>query len=432
LTYIDFITDQSDSFQDIETKLLKNNHNNTSKINSNNINIAKNDSIEDKKIIKDEEIEISGGWNMRKESEDFESTEKLLQQFLERKQSNISDDGNIYFTTKKESAKLSKKTAKNIKAESNIVQGINQVANEFNDVVNDINDDDNDNDDVSNEINEDSNNIASLTQKINIASEKFINDKIRIAFFIMIKNQKFKISNTWSISDLIKELKDINYVHFDFYNGSPKLKINFEFIEKDKENINEVDNKFTNDYLLLFKAEENNKENIDEVLFNYFYNENIIFNPVLYSIHRASPFFYLLSLIELSVETFPQLFLNQCYINKESFENQKVSSLLTKQIRDPSAIFSNSIPKWCREVCHNFTFLASFSSRYLYFKICSFDIKRAMTNLYIYVKNYMGESIVDDSTITANKRKKFLINRDKIIESTDRLKNEFKDYNVSE
>jgi E3 ubiquitin-protein ligase TRIP12 len=119
-------------------------------------------------------------------------------------------------------------------------------------------------------------------------------------------------------------------------------------------------------------------------------------------------------------------------ITQNNMENMKVSSLLFKQVKDPYAISSSSLPNWCTELIHSFTYLSSFNSRYLLFKVSSFDRKRSMINLYIYLKNFLGENIFEDKTLgTSLKRHKFKIDRESIIKDTEKLMNEFSNYNGS-
>ena len=110
-----------------------------------------------------------------------------------------------------------------------------------------------------------------------------------------------------------------------------------------------------------------------------------------------------------------------------------MTSLLSKQIKDPYAVTSKSIPSWCTEVNNNFPFFTSFSSRYLLFKVTAFDKKRSMTNLYIFLRNFLGENIFEDKSmnnlITNLNRKKFKINREKIIEDSFSLMNKIGNYN---
>ena len=110
-----------------------------------------------------------------------------------------------------------------------------------------------------------------------------------------------------------------------------------------------------------------------------------------------------------------------------------MTSLLSKQIKDPYAVCTKSIPSWCTEVNRNFPFFTSFSSRYLLFKVTAFDNKRSMTNLYIFLRNFLGENIFEDKSmnnlITNLKRIKVKIHRDNLLEDSFKLMNEINNYN---
>ena len=57
-------------------------------------------------------------------------------------------------------------------------------------------------------------------------------------------------------------------------------------------------------------------------------------------------------------------------IKLTNFENSKMTSLLSKQIKDPYAITSKTIPSWCTEVNNNFPFFLNISaSEYSPFKV---------------------------------------------------------------
>jgi E3 ubiquitin-protein ligase TRIP12 len=51
-----------------------------------------------------------------------------------------------------------------------------------------------------------------------------------------------------------------------------------------------------------------------------------------------------------------------------------------------------------------------------------------MTNLYVYIKNYIGENITDDKTLAKIKRRKFTIDRENILKSTEKLIKEIGTY----
>jgi len=251
-------------------------------------------------------------------------------------------------------------------------------------------------------------------------------NRIGIKFFLHINNQRYIISKSFTINDLKKELK-LSFKKQELVSLLNDFKISFEF-----ENFKGQEDKSTeNKIKYIFEHNVDNINNMDQNLFLRFYQENIISNSAIYSVKRASPFFFIISLLELSINQFGGLFNFNTVIKENVLENLKVSSLIVKQVRDPYAISSNTVPLWCKELCYSYPYLSSFNSRYLLFKTCSFDITRSMYNLYSYVKNFMGEVFTDDKTITnLNKRKRCKIDRDNILNVTDNLMVEFGSYKV--
>jgi len=201
-------------------------------------------------------------------------------------------------------------------------------------------------------------------------------------------------------------------------------------------NLDELDN---------FKIENYSiSDTLEKVLFEKYYFENIINNPALYCIKRASPFVFLISLFELAINNYKNVFkienkdddiglraeTSNELLGNDVLENLKVTSLIFKQTRDPYAVSNMCVPSWCKDLIHNFTYLSGFNSRYLLFKITSFDLKRAISNLYIYLKNYLGENVVDDKNLSTFKRHKYKIDRSKVITDATNLMKDFSGYSV--
>ena len=317
---------------------------------------------------------------------------------------------------------------------------------------------------------------------------KSLDDKLEFIFYALIKDELIVIKDSTCLMDFFKEIKkrikkaDYNIyatdvqIYFDIYLKNPNTLTSFSFknsstsmnnifhdIGEDKINpvwsfsnisthleIYEKIKLFNsyketkNNKILNIKNLDNSKEtiiidnykiidkklndNLENVLFEKYYYENIVNNPGLYCIKRAAPFVYLISLLELAINNYKNIFevenkdedigLRPATIeilSKKNLENLKVTSLLFKQIKDPFAVSNSCIPSWCKDLIHNFTYLSGFNSRYLLFKITSFDLKRALGNLYNYLKNFLGENITDDKYLGSIKRHKYKIDRNKIL-----------------
>ena len=256
-----------------------------------------------------------------------------------------------------------------------------------------------------------------------------------LLYIVTGEGEIFKMKPNLTLSEFLIDAKK-NLKKPDFKNFCFDFIINFSFIERKNIEINlpKRENQFTISKETSFNLNSENQENflLENYLFEKYYYTNIINNNALYNIKRASPFFYLLSLIHLSSNFFSNLFKVQ-KIKLTNFENSKMTSLLSKQIKDPYAITSKSIPSWCTEINNNYPFFTSFSSRYLLFKVTAFDKKRSMTNLYIFLRNFLGENIFEDKSmnnlITNLNRKKYKINRNKILTDSLNLMNNLGNYN---
>ena len=253
-----------------------------------------------------------------------------------------------------------------------------------------------------------------------------------LLYIINFDGELFKMKPNLTLSEFLSDAKK-NMKKTDFIHFCSDFRINFSFIEKEinlspkLEKIIPIEKKIS----FNMNLEQEEKNNLENFLFEKYYYSTIINNKALYNIKRASPFFYLLSLIHLSSNFFSNLFKIQ-KIKLINFENSKMTSLLSKQIKDPYAITIKSIPSWCTEINNNYPFFTSFSSRYLLFKVTAFDKKRSMTNLYIFLRNFLGENIFEDKSmnnlITNSNRKKFKINRNKIIQDSMNLMNTLGNY----
>lgn len=340
------------------------------------------------------EEELISTLSMRKGSEDFENSERILSQLIERKVSSLS----------------------NFEEEEEII------------IVNNSN-----------------SNSAPLA----FSNEDYSHKKrYKILFYTEINNKRLFINNKWTLKDFVREIKSFysKQEYNEFFNsgaGTNSLKIYFEI--RPREDLLDLGhrrkssfNTNTTSVKVMLNYEDSlheiikshSQENfVEEILFFKFYNEKIINNSSLYLVSRASPFIYLISLFEMCINHFGNLFRFKSKIDKDLLENSKISSLLLKQVRDPYAISSNTVPSWCKDITSSFPYLSSFDSKYLFFKTNTFDLKRSMTNLYVYIKNFMGENIIEDKTLATVKRKKLCIDRDNLLKSTEKLVKDYGNYN---
>ena len=253
-----------------------------------------------------------------------------------------------------------------------------------------------------------------------------------VTFWIDLPNKtKFEISSRHNIYALIKEIRKQSD-NFTTIISLHDLKINFAFAKRNSNRkVSEITTSTQKKQLLPIMSY--NKD-LYVQLFEFFYDKTIVNNEDTYNIKRASPFFYLITLIELSHNYFSSFF-NVQPISNSLFENFKMTSLLSKQIRDPQTINGESVPSWCKQVNSSFPFFTNFSSRYILFKTTSFEKRRSMINLYVYLNKFLGENILEDksmNTLISNfTRIKVTVSRDAILEKAFVISNQLehcKDY----
>jgi hypothetical protein len=177
----------------------------------------------------------------------------------------------------------------------------------------------------------------------------------------------------------------------------------------------------------------NEKEKIPtEIFFKKFYFEKILRNPNLYCIDKATSYFYLISIFHLATKEYKDIFnLKNKIFPNEIFENKKINSLLLKQTSDSYAISTKSIPNWCYNLSINFPFLSDFDSRFMFFKTCTFDNQRNITNLLYLNNKYKSEKNLFEKINSRNKRRKIKIDRKKIMQSVQKIIDLNKDFKVN-
>lgn len=283
------------------------------------------------------------------------------------------------------------------------------------------------------------NNQDSTEENVLLSNKNFVQNDLLYNLNVEKINPAWNFSNINNDLDIMEKVKYFNYYKFNNQTNSnnmfPKNKKNS--VNDDRIILDSTTNSITNFTIT---------DNLENVLFEKYYYENIVNNPGLYCIKRASPFVYLISLFELATNNFKNIFPvenkndedfglkthhSNVSIDPAVLENKKVTSLLFKQIKDPYAVSNLSIPAWCKELIYNFTYLSGFSSRYLLFKITSFDVKRAISNLYLYLKNFLGENVIEDKNLSNFKRLKYKVERSSIISYANNLMKENANFSVN-
>lgn len=256
-------------------------------------------------------------------------------------------------------------------------------------------------------------NYPSEIQKPKAFSENNLITNFSTEFYIECSNKSIiKVDKKWNVNDLLREIKSV------------MLSESIEIQEK------EITVKF------YFKEIDNNKNSstIKSSLMEYYtekiishYDKEVVNNPTIYLIKRLSPFIYVLAILDLAINKFENYFKNlhkyqieksEAGIELNNFENKKISSLIMKQSKDTYSVSTSSVPGWCKAICGDFNFICSFNSRYLLFKVATFDSYRSVYNLNAYMKGFHNESLNDEKNFGVSKEKiKVSIDRSNIYKS---------------
>ena len=279
-----------------------------------------------------------------------------------------------------------------------------------------------------------------LLSNINVPFVYNENYEIDFEYFLNLNgngiHEKFIIEHNWGIQEIKNALvkkygKEIgeSFIGVPIYfglaykvkqkdNENKEINLNGDYKEYGfKENIV----KSLGNDVIKFEELDKNILEFDKISFIKDYHNLILFSKSLYEIKRLFPSLFLVSLMNLSLNKYSNIFnLKEDFsITKKDFEelffNPKVSLLITKAAGDAESIYRSNIPSWCKNISLDCGFLSKFDSRQLIFKV-SFDPKRSLINLQNYVKsvdpNYHSENI----TLEKSMRLKIIVERNNIIE----------------
>ena len=248
--------------------------------------------------------------------------------------------------------------------------------------------------------------------------------------------EKFVIKNKWGIKDIKNALvqKFGKEIGESFYGLPIYFGIEFKFKYKDEDNsknkINDESNykgikdvfiKSIGDKIEKFDKIDKEILEFDKLSFIKDYHNLILYSKSLYEIKRLMPSLFILSIMNLVIKKYRDLFnLNPEYFQNmqefvDLFINSKVTLLISKACGDAYSVSKSNLPSWCKNLSSTCGFLSKFDSRQLLF-LTSFGPHRSLINLQNYLKskdpNYHGENI----TLEKSMRLKIIVERNKIIE----------------
>ena len=247
--------------------------------------------------------------------------------------------------------------------------------------------------------------------------------------------QKVTIESKWGIREIkIALIEKYGKTVAESYFGSPIFfGIEYRYKKDDNISINNINDDFNSkgykDVLIrsigknIVKFDKVNKQvfNFDKNAFIKDYHNLIIYSSSLYEIKRLMPSLYLLSIMNMIIRKYQNLFnINKEYFKNEQeldelFINSKVTLLISNIASDAYSISRSNLPSWCKILNLDCGFLSKFDSRQLLFKT-SFDPRRSLINLQNYLKskdpNYRGSITLEKSM-----RLKIIVERNKTIEN---------------
>lgn len=98
------------------------------------------------------------------------------------------------------------------------------------------------------------------------------------------------------------------------------------------------------------------------------------------------------------------------------FNHTKLGTIYRKYFKEPIRILGKNLPKLSKVICEEYKELVEFTARYYYFKNTLFPPTRSLYYMTQANKNLMKE--IPSNKVGKLRRKKFKINRDKILESS--------------
>ena len=103
---------------------------------------------------------------------------------------------------------------------------------------------------------------------------------------------------------------------------------------------------------------------------------------------------------------------------QSTFLNRKLNAKLTRQLQDPLALCSRSLPPWCAKLTSTFSFLISFEARRLFLHSTAFGLSRALQRLQSQTQDATSNaSSSSDFRVGRLPRQKVRISRSRVLDS---------------
>jgi hypothetical protein len=267
-----------------------------------------------------------------------------------------------------------------------------------------------------------------ITQDYLDAKEELLSNLV-FTFYLDTGSRNISILKNWNINDFTREIKNkLTKNEFSEFSGKD-ITINFTIQPKNTDKKESLIKLFSRKQSEMYNPNSIIETKTEYCIVTYFekiflhkYNGLVLNNPDLYLIKRVSPFVFILTLVNLCKNSFEFIF--NLENSQNLMENKKITSLIQKQCKDIYSISTSSTPIWCKNFCESMPFICAFNSRYLLFKTTSFETNKSLYNLFLYMRNFLGEKI--DETSMSNligKKNRVTVQRSKIIDSALSLMN---------
>lgn len=104
---------------------------------------------------------------------------------------------------------------------------------------------------------------------------------------------------------------------------------------------------------------------------------------------------------------------------QSTFLNRKLNAKLTRQLQDPLALCSRSLPPWCAKLTSTFSFLISFEARRLFLHSTAFGLSRALQRLQSQTQDATSNASSSSSDFRVGRlpRQKVRISRSRVLDS---------------
>ena len=275
------------------------------------------------------------------------------------------------------------------------------------------------------------------------------------------ENERFEINENWTYKNFLEYFSENNKIEIPFFiqfglsikpkNNEQK---NIKNENNDNINTNNIKNEnenykskgFLEHYSPFIKDGLNiiNQINFDKYCFLKDYHNNIIYSKSIYFSKRLMPSLYLLSLLNICINKYNELFNlpKVWFINndknknewKKLFYNLKIDQFILKISLDPYKVSNTSFPFLGEFISKNNQTLTKFHTRFLSFKTSFSSSYKSIINLQNHLKhnnqNYNSKYSV---TLKKTMRLKINVERDKILEHgfnliNDQITSKFKGY----